>query len=1306
MSARIGIDFGYKYSGIALLDENNNVLDGKVIQHRIDISDKLINRRNNRSMRRRNIAKRRRLRDFYALLTGMNLQPVNARPGEKMENAERVLPGNRLYALAHHRGWDYAEITELLVITQEGKAPQKTAIVKTIDSMLIQEYNAPALFEENTKRPSKMSDAEFKKFKDEAKAAFNERAQTKLDNKYMRFVRLKNEFLGELHSLEQQKHNNIKSMDKKNIDVAIKQELEEEIEVLSDKIEKIYSKLQSETSIKDNICEWLVERLDKVYENSLSEKKKDDIVKATMVYLGLDTAEELFKDGKVYRPHRNRHRSEMKKQMEELLNALFDGGDKLRAIFDEHFNFVVEKCKWKKAVAEKEKCWQEWQNAHKFLQTKAAANAKTRAEKEKREITPKDIYVFWQHAVNKIIEREYRKKRFDNRKVGKCPARIGGKACGKNLSRKNRAKIRELQFEIESRQMNVMDGDDKRNLNEMEIAALCGQVRFCDSPTEEDKLHNKEIIGKLKTPPVKNDARGKKESLTDIANGAQNGRAGFCVEHLTKKLELLRDDKTTSDEWANLHQERILSQADAPPSIRQKVERVVAETRKLLDKHKVSNIEHVGIETARFDISVLAEAEGKKSKKKTAREYQKSNRPANKAALAEQQGGLCFLCGEMLHRNIHTDHLAPQAKGGANVRKNLVAMHDYCNIDKNKHVLNRGQISAKALEHLRQNDPKKAAYLDKILEGGNLPQNTTAAPQHTMFGAKILRGQLLEELIKKFNLQENYAKGIIRRPRAADTVFLRESWFGFMHRQKGALRESKRILKDFVFEVDKSTDKPNKKVEIDKLKLSKYLFPPSDKKTIEGGDGWLRVENDFIIGEPKTDDVGGRFVYVCAGNKRVVLKFHITDKSADDEVHKSIKETSVGDEVEISLADICPPKWRKYKAQLDSTDWLQQDGNVLRGIVQFAKDKDGKQKKYVAWQKVIFTDEGEIMGEIKIHAQTARHRLRVVAAPSPDDKINMFHHLLDAAVLATNVDWDGLLRLRKDTDNLQYLERVKKRKQSAQEFAPNFDKWQLYDDKIKELRAPQNSDFVIVDKASKSGNYVSKYNTEPYRLRDNKKGEIIISQRMPLPNISRKNIDSIVSDTIQNAMKAVWDCIDKLPEEKKQVATITQGTNTFIAENYFLDLSRTHILHPHNTRSARCERKDGFGVKEFDKLPDNMRRDDKRDEAKRTHYFRRQENWAIVILFEDGGKQIAVRRKAKFYWRDKQTPEYDKPVPCGAKRIAEFRKGDLVQIDQTPGIWKIYKLGERAALLPNDSDAEKVKSEKSSSYTKLKVVKM
>ncbi|MGU9952037.1 MAG: hypothetical protein ACNYPH_07060 [Gammaproteobacteria bacterium WSBS_2016_MAG_OTU1] len=532
---------------------------------------------------------------------------------------------------------------------------------------------------------------------------------------------------------------------------------------------------------------------------------------------------------------------------------------------------------------------------------------------------------------------------------------------------------------------------------------------------------------------------------------------------------------------------------------------------------------------------------------------------------------------------------------------------------------------------------------------------------------------------------------------------LRRDWFGCT--EKGALRESKRILKDFVFEVDKSTDKPNKKVEIDKLKLSKYLFPPSDKKTIEGGDGWLRVENDFIIGEPKTDDVGGRFVYVCAGNKRVVLKFYIIDKSADDEVHKSIKETSIGDEVEISLADICPPKWRKYKAQLDSTDWLQQDGNVLRGIVQFAKDKDGKQKKYVAWQKVIFTDEGEIMGEIKIHAQTARHRLRVVAVPSPDDKINMFHHLLDAAVLATNVDWDGLLRLRKDTDNLQYLERVHGGNKVRKSSRPTLTSGNCMMTKLKNCARRKIVILLLWIRHPKVA--IMCPNIIPNRIVcDNKKGEIIISQRMPLPNISRKNIDSIVSDTIQNAMKAVWDCIDKLPEEKKQVATITQGTNTFIAENYFLDLSHTHILHPHNTRSARCERKDGFGVKEFDKLPDNMRRDDKRDEAKRTHYFRRQENWAMVILFEDGGKQIAVRRKAKFYWRDKQTPEYDKPVPCGAKRIAEFRKGDLVQIYKTPGIWKISELGKSAVLLPNDFDAEKVKSKKSSSYAKLKVVKM
>ena len=38
---RLGVDFGYKYTGIALLDSNNKVLDAKVLEHRLKISDKL-----------------------------------------------------------------------------------------------------------------------------------------------------------------------------------------------------------------------------------------------------------------------------------------------------------------------------------------------------------------------------------------------------------------------------------------------------------------------------------------------------------------------------------------------------------------------------------------------------------------------------------------------------------------------------------------------------------------------------------------------------------------------------------------------------------------------------------------------------------------------------------------------------------------------------------------------------------------------------------------------------------------------------------------------------------------------------------------------------------------------------------------------------------------------------------------------------------------------------------------------------------------------------------------------------------------
>ena len=139
---RIGIDFGYKYTGISVLNSNNKVLDYKVITHRTDVSGTLLKRRTNRSSRRRKHTQNVRLRNFYALLKGMNIEP-------QIENTEFI--ANKLYALAHRRGWDYSSLIELLIDEKGFISPT----VRAVDKLLINEFKAPHTTEEKTRKGEK-----------------------------------------------------------------------------------------------------------------------------------------------------------------------------------------------------------------------------------------------------------------------------------------------------------------------------------------------------------------------------------------------------------------------------------------------------------------------------------------------------------------------------------------------------------------------------------------------------------------------------------------------------------------------------------------------------------------------------------------------------------------------------------------------------------------------------------------------------------------------------------------------------------------------------------------------------------------------------------------------------------------------------------------------------------------------------------------------------------------------------------------------------------------------------------------------
>ena len=1004
---RIGIDFGYKFSGIALLDDNNEVSDYRILEHRTDLSDTLTQRRQLRAMRRRNNSKRRRLRDFYALLKGMGLTPANSRPGETMTLADRMRIGNRLYALAHYRGWDYAELSEQLVILNDDKAPQLPPVVKKIDNFLLLEYRAPACFapQKSKKKKSESEDSykRAQRIADDAAAARNKSADSEITKEQLRFIELQRPFLGELYRLEKELHDQGKKADKAKTDEQIGN-LQEQIALLQDECDNVYRKISGG---KDHIEEWLRERLKVVYDGK-EPPQSEDIINRVMVELGLKTAEELFDRGKIYRPHRNRHRDEMISELQKLMRHACGEEDGADGVFLEHYRKTMKKCKPKDAPP-RDVFWACWQDDIKRAQARAKEIADQRSAAENRPITPQDVVKRWVKTAEGIVKHEYRKKRFENRKIGKCPARCDGEKCGNNLPRKSRTDIRRLQCEIELRNMNIVDAtvDGKsRKMTEEEIAKVLSGLRLHKQKlSPDDKVHNRAVVKReIKTPPVKNDARGKKESLGDIVGGEQNGRTALCVVHLQEKLRILKEGIDRNiDAWNSMHEERILDLLDAPPSIRQKAERVVREVRKMLRQQPNAEVAHIGLETARFDISALAQAEGKKMK---AAQYQKSRSPRDKVGLAAEQGNLCFLCGKPLGRNIHVDHLRPRNRGGSNVRLNLVAMHDYCNINKGKYD---SPVNPQALEALLKKNPRKYEAVQKALDKSLfLPK--LKAPQHTMFGAKILKGALMNAL----NISREKAGDIICRPRAADIAFFRRRWFEFMDRQKSAIRAKKWDIKIIAGE---STE-----VDLSEY-LSKYLF---DNQTlrVDGGGGLVRLTGDKLHIDTQAIHAGVRGFFIVADNERVELTAHAyEDDNAIKLPQKKSVKGEVGKMLHINLCDICPAEWRDFAPSVHS-DWLtlSEDKKTLSGVPVLT---EGRRGPYVVWPKV-FDDKDEHRC-VDLRVQTARRlsikimRLNMKIMPPKTDGIHLFHHALDAAIMAANVDWDKVMRLSSKIDTRDFM---------------------------------------------------------------------------------------------------------------------------------------------------------------------------------------------------------------------------------------------------------------------------------------------
>ena len=308
---RIGIDFGFGFTGVALLD-GSRVLERVVARHRTDqadISQALQDRRANRAMRRRVRSRRKRLRDFRALLAEMGkaFRPVLPARTE----AEKQRPGNRLYAVAHWRGWDYAELAELLMEQPDDDAPPRPArMVREIDDFLKEQeiFPVPAsrLKRGRPPKPARKESRDSKSFRDRQGAW--EQAGKTLENgdrpgaDLLRWTELETSCLGGLAETVCAAG-----------DAATRAEANPDDEVLladaeraRDESDELRETLNGDDPEK--ISAWIEKRLDLVF-GEIPKDRRGDLLREIMVRLGLADGREPHRAGKLYAPGRNRHRA-------------------------------------------------------------------------------------------------------------------------------------------------------------------------------------------------------------------------------------------------------------------------------------------------------------------------------------------------------------------------------------------------------------------------------------------------------------------------------------------------------------------------------------------------------------------------------------------------------------------------------------------------------------------------------------------------------------------------------------------------------------------------------------------------------------------------------------------------------------------------------------------------------------------------------------------------------------------------------------------------------------------------------------
>ena len=622
---RIGADFGSGHTGVALLDGENRVLAREVVVHRADLSDTLKTRRENRAMRRRVKSKRRRLRDFRARLAEMKIAPQLQAPegeGETREALEARVKsvGNRLYALAHRRGWDWAELEELLVVRREGKPPQPHPIVRETDNFLKERVPVRMLIPMSAapkRRRGEAQTAHARRVAQWQSAAAILAKGERPPKDLLPFVRLAQTCLGELAEAEADARKNPDDPE------------------LQSRAENIRQNLRGK---RENIVRWLDERLRNAYGGELPEGEIVPVRDHLMVRLGLKDGGDAFKRGEIYAPHANRHRDEM-----------LDGLEKLLAEAEAQNAARADAAQWRKWKA-RARAVIVRQYRKKRFQNRSPGKCAARKPDGTR-------------CGNNLPQRgKVRPLLFEMEARQMLVANPGGETL-RNLRDDEIAQLKECAdlkrgkldaakwkafFSRFPRRKKGAEGDDEAQTKPDQLRAIAegpgtGRVRGLCRECMAEKIQL------LKTPT---EERGDewRERWNDM-HGETVFEPDDAPPALRQKVDVICGRVV-----------RMLKSAGYPDP-------------------KKAPIVHIGVERASFDIAAMSSAKGARPAKKSF--YQKK-RPRELPELKREQNQLCIYCGETLGLSATVDHLFPKARGGGDSALNRAAMCAACNTLKGK----------------------------------------------------------------------------------------------------------------------------------------------------------------------------------------------------------------------------------------------------------------------------------------------------------------------------------------------------------------------------------------------------------------------------------------------------------------------------------------------------------------------------------------------------------------------------------------------------------------------------------------------